>query len=171
MSASTTAFRSAAGIAGWTSARRAFSCRTLDEDGLCAAGSAARSAGGHRARGESGLRRPADGHRRRDREWNSRLTASPSSSAATTNRNAAAYAFTDSQLFIVRRQWRRAAARSPPDRTPGRSRASRPTARRCWRCSRHRARTRLQRVAPRGASRGPSTGSAARDRPTASIAR
>ena len=158
--------RSAAGIAGSTNARRASSCRRSTRTGSPPAVRAI-CWPARRSR-----RAPGFAGRQTDTGEEIEVEFTPDNQslvfAATTNRNAAAYAFTDSQLFVVS-----VAGGEPRQITTGPAHlvaaalhARRPHA---ARGARDPGRERLQPVAPRGVRPGPICGSTSS--PAASIAR
>ncbi len=140
--------------------------QALDEDGL-AVGQPARPAGRYRSSRpapDSPAARPTPARKSRS---NSRPTTSPWCSRATTNRNAAAYAFTDSQLFVVN-----VSGGEPRQITTGRNSWSQPRftpdGRTLLAVLEDAGAERLQRVAPGGVPWPDLTGTTSS--PTASIA-
>ena len=97
--ASTTAFRSAAGITGWMNARCASSCRNSTTTACPSAAPRDLLAGTALAAS------PGFAGRQTDTGEEIEIEFTPDNQSvvfgATTNRNAAAYAFTDAQLFVV----------------------------------------------------------------------
>ena len=161
MSASTTASRCAAGITGWTNARRASTCWTLDADGLAAGAPRDLLVGTKLAASPGFAGRQTDTGEELDMEFtpDSRVArCSPRPPTAMPRRTRSPIRSCSSSTSAAASR-----ASSPPAGTSGRSRASRPMARTLLAVLETQGTRRLQPVASRGTCPGRQPRHAARD--------